>query len=177
MSRHTFLTSSSVFGDETETVEIISVSDVNKLMDKKNKVLKATVDGLERDNRKLQSENRKLKKKCDEMSEQLSNLTASMKSVGCAHSELMKLKARFDGFPDDCTKIFASVIDEVLSPKLDLFARQIGVVMPQVDKTGDAPHGLLRKSVTANDSASKRKSRKRKTVLQKSAASVERNQK
>jgi len=177
MSRHTFLTSSSVFGDETETVEIISVSDVNKLVDKKNKVLKATVDRLERDNRKLLAENRKIKKTCDEMSEQLLSLATSVKSVGCAHSELAKLKARFDGLPDDCTKIFSSVIDEVLSPKLDLFARQIGVVMPQVDKAGDAPHGLVRKDVTAHDSASKTKSRKRKTVLRKSAASVERNRK
>ena len=52
MSRHTFLTSSSVFGDKTETIEIVSASDVDKLVDKKSKALMDKIDRMEQDYRK-----------------------------------------------------------------------------------------------------------------------------
>ena len=138
MSRHTFLTSSSVFGDETETVEIISASDVNKLVDKKNKALMATVDRLENDNRKLQAENRRIKKRCDALAECLSDLSENRKSFENALLEIAELKKWIGGLQDNCAKIFASVIDEVISPKLELFARQIDVALPQEEKSAMA---------------------------------------
>lgn len=177
MSRHTFLTSSSVFGDETETVEIISASDVNKLVDKKNKALMATVDRLENVNRKLQTENRRIKKRCDALSECLSDWSVSRKSFEDALFEITELKKRIDGLKDNCAKIFASVIDELISPKLELFARQIGFAMPLAGKAGEAMDGLGRNAATEKVSSPKTRTLKKKIAIGKSAASGKRNRK
>lgn len=148
MSRHTFLTSSSVFGDSTKTVEILSVSDVKKLVDKKCKVLAGVVGRLEQDNRKLRAENLRLKKRCDEIFEILSAWSEDRKSLAESQLEIAKLKEMIDGLTDNCAKIFASVIKKVLTPKLELFSHQIGVVMPNMGKTDVASDKLQLKSVT-----------------------------
>jgi len=126
-----------VHGPTTEDfgeAQLLTCDDIDQILDRRFQMLNSTVDKLESDNQKLRADNRKLMKKCDEMSECLTDFAESKKSLTTAQSEIAKLKSRFNKLQDDCTKIFASVIDEVLSPKLELFARQIGVALPREEK-------------------------------------------
>lgn len=154
MSRHTFLTSSSVFGDKTETIEIVSASDVDKLVDKKSKALMDKIDRMEQDyrkkiedleqNRKWLWENVDIIKKflvggeVMQAAEKMKGYSANQRNVLCDLDEARETRRRLDKLPDSCREIFGNVIKDCLTQKLETFGRQIGSLESQiarVDKT------------------------------------------
>lgn len=130
MARHTFVTTSHMTWDETKTVEILTRSEVKKL------VAEALDDAIIDLNAEL--------RKCAKTAEKAETLSESANAdASAAREEVARLV-------ETARELFQEVIAETLAPHYRLLAQHLGIELPSQEDTGrKAPKALSKKVVKA----------------------------
>ena len=138
----TLLTKASIWGDKCVPVEILTAEDVNRIVEKRLRLLAADVNRLEQENRDLKNRIAELQQHKDwlwgEINLMKQLLTGKIeadymsdyvkkrgRNVLRELDEAFQARQRLDKLPEDVRQVFAQVVQEVLTPKLEIFARQI----------------------------------------------------